>query len=218
MTERCLVSDTAEGPLEVAARQEAADILADVLSSLTCREREIVKLRHGIGDGYTYTLLEVARIFNVTRERVRQIEAKAIRKLQNPGWPPSRERLRQSLAAFAPDPSPVQHASSPRGEARDAWRRTRMLIGKKSIVAATGANELTIRKWVKRGAPIALQSWSGCILEYVAERWDLCQWLLEDARYAARYGKGCGWAVRGPAAKRAAERLLESMPTGGDHD
>ena len=48
------------------------------------REREIVKLRYGVGDGYTYTLEEVGRIFKVTRERVRQVEAKAIRKLQHP--------------------------------------------------------------------------------------------------------------------------------------
>ena len=45
---------------------------------------EVLKLRYGLGDGYTYTLEEVGRIFNVTRERVRQIEAKAIRKLQHP--------------------------------------------------------------------------------------------------------------------------------------
>ncbi|MEC8161922.1 MAG: sigma factor-like helix-turn-helix DNA-binding protein, partial [Planctomycetota bacterium] len=52
--------------------------------TLTYREREIVRLRYGLGDGYTYTLEEVGRIFKVTRERVRQIEAKAVRKLQNP--------------------------------------------------------------------------------------------------------------------------------------
>ena len=56
----------------------------DVLKTLTYREREILKLRYGIGDGYTYTLEEVGRIFKVTRERVRQVEAKAIRKLQHP--------------------------------------------------------------------------------------------------------------------------------------
>jgi hypothetical protein len=55
-----------------------------VLQTLSFREREIIKLRYGIGDGYTYTLEEVGRIFKVTRERVRQIEAKAIRKLQHP--------------------------------------------------------------------------------------------------------------------------------------
>ena len=55
-----------------------------VMNSLTYREREIIKLRYGIGDGYTYTLEEVGRIFKVTRERVRQIEAKAVRKMQHP--------------------------------------------------------------------------------------------------------------------------------------
>jgi RNA polymerase primary sigma factor len=55
-----------------------------VLDTLSFREREIIKLRYGIGDGYTYTLEEVGRIFKVTRERVRQIEAKAVRKLQHP--------------------------------------------------------------------------------------------------------------------------------------
>ena len=54
------------------------------MKTLTYREREIIKLRYGIGDGYTYTLEEVGRIFKVTRERVRQVEAKAIRKLQHP--------------------------------------------------------------------------------------------------------------------------------------
>jgi RNA polymerase primary sigma factor len=55
-----------------------------VLQTLSFREREIIKLRYGIGTGYTYTLEEVGRIFKVTRERVRQIEAKAIKKLQHP--------------------------------------------------------------------------------------------------------------------------------------
>jgi RNA polymerase primary sigma factor len=55
-----------------------------LLKTLTYREREIIRLRYGLGDGYTYTLEEVGRIFKVTRERVRQIEAKAVRKLQHP--------------------------------------------------------------------------------------------------------------------------------------
>jgi len=55
-----------------------------VLDTLTDREREIVKLRFGIGTGYPRTLEEVGEIFRVTRERVRQIEAKAIRKLRHP--------------------------------------------------------------------------------------------------------------------------------------
>jgi RNA polymerase primary sigma factor len=73
-----------ESPVVAASHEMLREKIEDVLSSLTYREREIIKLRYGIGDGYTYTLEEVGRIFKVTRERVRQIEAKAIRKLQHP--------------------------------------------------------------------------------------------------------------------------------------
>ena len=76
--------ESAESPLQAAGHEMLKDRIDDVLSSLTFREREIIKLRYGIGDGYTYTLEEVGRIFRVTRERVRQIEAKAVRKLRHP--------------------------------------------------------------------------------------------------------------------------------------
>jgi RNA polymerase primary sigma factor len=74
----------AESPVNAATHEMLKDKLERVLETLTFREREIIKLRYGIGDGYTYTLEEVGRIFKVTRERVRQIEAKAVRKLQHP--------------------------------------------------------------------------------------------------------------------------------------
>jgi RNA polymerase primary sigma factor len=73
-----------ESPVTSATQQMLRDRIDSVLKTLTYREREIIKLRYGIGDGYTYTLEEVGRIFKVTRERVRQVEAKAIRKLQHP--------------------------------------------------------------------------------------------------------------------------------------
>ena len=76
--------ETAESPVQSAAQEMLKDRIDEVLKTLTYREREIIKLRYGIGDGYTYTLEEVGRIFKVTRERVRQVEAKAIRKLQHP--------------------------------------------------------------------------------------------------------------------------------------
>ncbi|RKY08797.1 MAG: RNA polymerase sigma factor RpoD [Planctomycetota bacterium] len=76
--------DTAESPVQSATQEMLKDRIDEVLTTLTYREREIIKLRYGIGDGYTYTLEEVGRIFKVTRERVRQVEAKAIRKLQHP--------------------------------------------------------------------------------------------------------------------------------------
>lgn len=71
-------------PADTAGQEMLRQRLEQVLKTLTYREREIIKLRYGIGDGYTYTLEEVGRIFKVTRERVRQVEAKAIRKLQHP--------------------------------------------------------------------------------------------------------------------------------------
>jgi RNA polymerase primary sigma factor len=76
--------ESAESPLQAAGHEMLKERLEEVLSTLTFREREIIKLRYGIGDGYTYTLEEVGRIFRVTRERVRQIEAKAVRKLRHP--------------------------------------------------------------------------------------------------------------------------------------
>jgi len=73
-----------DSPVASAAQEMLKDRINIVLKTLSYREREIIKLRYGIGDGYTYTLEEVGRIFKVTRERVRQVEAKAIRKLQHP--------------------------------------------------------------------------------------------------------------------------------------
>jgi RNA polymerase primary sigma factor len=76
--------DSVDSPVQSATQEMLKDRIDQVLKTLTYREREIIKLRYGIGDGYTYTLEEVGRIFKVTRERVRQVEAKAIRKLQHP--------------------------------------------------------------------------------------------------------------------------------------
>ncbi len=76
--------ETAESPINTATQEMLKEKIDAVLKTLTYREREIIKLRYGLGDGYTYTLEEVGRIFRVTRERVRQIEAKAVRKLQHP--------------------------------------------------------------------------------------------------------------------------------------
>ena len=60
---------------------EASERISELMKCLSHRQREIVKLRHGLTDGYRYTLKEVAQIFKITRERVRQIEAKAFREM-----------------------------------------------------------------------------------------------------------------------------------------
>jgi len=77
-------------------RQKAlAEGLDELLKGLSYREREVIKLRYGLGDGHSYTLEEVGGIFKVTRERIRQIESKAMQKLQQP------ERS-GNLASFLP--------------------------------------------------------------------------------------------------------------------
>jgi len=87
-------SDEAIGEFQEDYREERPDDRYDkkflgerlkkLLNMLTYREREILKLRYGLGDGYSYTLEDCGRVFKVTRERIRQIEKKAIEKLQKP--------------------------------------------------------------------------------------------------------------------------------------
>lgn len=75
---------SAENPSKVTTTGLLKEELERVLSTLTYREREILKLRYGIGIDRTYTLEEIGVIFGITRERVRQIEARALRRLQHP--------------------------------------------------------------------------------------------------------------------------------------
>ncbi|MBM4000651.1 MAG: sigma-70 family RNA polymerase sigma factor [Planctomycetes bacterium] len=79
-----LPDGAAESPATGASQEMLRSRINKVLKTLSYREREIIKLRYGLGDGYSYTLEEVGHIFKVTRERIRQIEAKAVRKLQQP--------------------------------------------------------------------------------------------------------------------------------------
>jgi RNA polymerase primary sigma factor len=73
-----------ENPSDVTSFSLLKDKLTDVLCSLTERERKVLELRFGLGDGYSRTLEEVGKQFRVTRERIRQIEAKALRKMRHP--------------------------------------------------------------------------------------------------------------------------------------
>jgi RNA polymerase primary sigma factor len=79
-----LLPDGAESPAAGATREMLRERIVSVLNTLSYREREVIKLRYGLGDGYSYTLEEVGVIFKLTRERIRQIEARALRKLQQP--------------------------------------------------------------------------------------------------------------------------------------
>ncbi len=82
-------------PVEILEGEEARAILDDVLGTLTYREREVIKLRFGLGGEDALAYREMGRIFKVTRERVRQIEARAIRKLQHPV---RADRLKEAMA------------------------------------------------------------------------------------------------------------------------
>ncbi len=84
----------AENPYDMTAYSLLREKLMDVLESLTPRERKVLSLRFGLQDGYSRTLEEVGKQFNVTRERIRQIEAKALRKMRHP------TRLRQLHGFF----------------------------------------------------------------------------------------------------------------------
>ena len=75
---------TAENPSDVTSYSLLKEKLGDVLTSLTERERKILEMRFGLVDGYERTLEEIGKVYNVTRERIRQIEAKALRKLRHP--------------------------------------------------------------------------------------------------------------------------------------
>ena len=81
--------NAAENPSEMTSYSLLKEQLHDVLASLTERERKVLELRFGLGDGYSRTLEEVGKQFKVTRERIRQIEAKGLRKMRHP------TRLRQ---------------------------------------------------------------------------------------------------------------------------
>jgi len=70
------------GSLQLTAQSLLKDKINEILTDLTPREQEILKLRFGLTDGITHTLEEVGKKFNVTRERIRQIEAKALEKIK----------------------------------------------------------------------------------------------------------------------------------------
>ncbi|HQH87147.1 MAG TPA: sigma-70 family RNA polymerase sigma factor, partial [Anaerolineaceae bacterium] len=76
--------DDALEPMDAAAREMLRDQVQNALGALSERERQVLELRFGLIDGKDHTLEEVSRYFNVTRERIRQIEAKALRKLRHP--------------------------------------------------------------------------------------------------------------------------------------
>ncbi|MCA9222558.1 MAG: sigma-70 family RNA polymerase sigma factor [Planctomycetales bacterium] len=94
-----------DDPLYETNQEALKEHIQIAMQELNYREREILRLRYGLADGYSYTLEEVGKIFSVTRERVRQIESKAVRKLQQP------YRCR-SLAGFLEGVEPLPEAAA----------------------------------------------------------------------------------------------------------
>ncbi len=91
---------SAENPYDMTVYSLLKEKIVDVLGSLSEREKKVLSLRFGLTDGYSRTLEEVGKMFNVTRERIRQIEAKALRKMRHP------TRLRQLQGFFDEDEGP----------------------------------------------------------------------------------------------------------------
>ena len=85
--------DKVPGPVDAASRQLLKEQIRSALGVLSEREREVLEMRFGLLDGQDHTLEEVGKHFGVTRERIRQIEAKALRKLRHPDAQPPATRL-----------------------------------------------------------------------------------------------------------------------------
>jgi RNA polymerase sigma factor (sigma-70 family) len=83
--------ETAESPINAATREMLKEQLDQVLKPLTYREREIIKLRNGLDDGYIYTVEEVGRRLKITPEAVQEIENRAVTKLQSQNQPPRQD-------------------------------------------------------------------------------------------------------------------------------
>ncbi len=97
----------AENPSDMTSYSLLKVKLGEVLTSLTERERKVLELRFGLADGYSRTLEEVGKQFKVTRERIRQIEAKALRKMRHPTRLRQLQGFIEGEEAPAPPPAPA---------------------------------------------------------------------------------------------------------------
>jgi RNA polymerase primary sigma factor len=105
---------SADSPYDMTVYSLLKEKIVDVLDSLSERERKVLSLRFGLTDGYSRTLEEVGKMFNVTRERIRQIEAKALRKMRHP------TRLRQLQGFFDSEDAPPPEAVAEGAEEQES--------------------------------------------------------------------------------------------------
>jgi RNA polymerase primary sigma factor len=103
---------SADDPHNIAANSLLREKIREILGSLSEREQKVLSMRFGLDDGYSHTLEEVGQLFNVTRERIRQIEAKALRKMRHP------TRIRQLHGFFG-------HGAAPQTEGFDNFKKRR---------------------------------------------------------------------------------------------
>lgn len=115
--------DNTPGPVDATSNAMLSEALTEILGTLTEREADVLRMRFGMYDGRTHTLEEVGQIFGVTRERIRQIENKAIRKLRHPS------RAKRSRISIADIPK----------------RPCRMLRGRFCSISATNARKFRLR-------------------------------------------------------------------------
>jgi len=80
-----LADERTEAPIDLAAKMNLSDRTREALSTLSPREEKILRMRFGIEEANEYTLEEIGKVFNITRERIRQIEARALKKLKESG-------------------------------------------------------------------------------------------------------------------------------------
>jgi len=80
-----LADERTEAPIDLAAKMNLSDRTREALSTLSPREEKILRMRFGIEENNEYTLEEIGKVFNITRERIRQIEARALKKLKESG-------------------------------------------------------------------------------------------------------------------------------------
>jgi RNA polymerase primary sigma factor len=112
------IEDKSAGdPHNIAANSLLREKIREILGSLSEREQKVLSMRFGLDDGYSHTLEEVGQLFSVTRERIRQIEAKALRKMRHP------TRIRQLHGFFGNNPTP-------KGEGFDSFRKRRQPANK----------------------------------------------------------------------------------------
>ena len=142
-------------PVDLVIAEETREQIELVLETLTHREREIIKLRHGLVDGFVYTFEEVGRIFYVTRERARQIEAKAIRKLHHPIRAKRLEAFRGGAGAYPGRPEIEPTDSVDRG-----WRTVDRAAMDLHMTPSTIARYLVAARGGSRG---------GCTLSEIIE-------------------------------------------------